>query len=342
MTTSMSTLAVLARCVGSEKFNVEFAEKCITIGMQLVEANDDPDVRKCAYNLFGAVATIVKEDMSACMEPCVTLMLKSLQSTEGIHLEMSGADSNLPLEELDDEEDEINLEDASEEAEDLDDVKAIGVENAFVAEKEQALVALKDFSLECGPAFFPFLDPCIEESWTMLDYPDDDVRGAAVLATAAFLTAYYKSGRPEGLKAFNTDTARFIPKLAEMVEEESEHNVVVNSLDGITEMLKHCKQAVTALPGVPEKIVMCVTKIMKKECACQDQDDEEEGMEEEEEAEQDEMLFEYAGEVLPNLGNISSSLVQSQSGCHQYQLTCKNIFLGMAFNLNFFYYDDFN
>merc|ERR1712183_1098004 len=40
---------------------------------------------------------------------------------------------------------------------------------------------------------------------------------------------------------------------------------------------------------------------MKGECACQDMEGEE-GGEEEEVAEQDEMLFEYAGEVLPNLG----------------------------------------
>ena len=93
----------------------------------------------------------------------------------------------------------------------------------------------------------------------------------------------------------------FIPKLCDMVEEETEHSVVVSSLDGITELLKHCKTPVTTLPGIPEKIVTAITKIMKKECACQDQE-EEEGMEEDEEAEQDEMLFEYAGEVLPNLG----------------------------------------
>merc|ERR1719516_728954 len=47
-------------------------------------------------------------------------------------------------------------------------------------------------------------------------------------------------------------------------------------------------------------IVSCVQKIMKGECACQDMEAEDGG--EEEEAEQDEMLFEYAGEVLPNLG----------------------------------------
>ena len=50
-------------------------------------------------------------------------------------------------------------------------------------------------------------------------------------------------------------------------------------------------------------IVACVQKIMKGECACQDAEEAEGGDEgAEEEAEQDEMLFEYAGEVLPTLG----------------------------------------
>ena len=38
---------------------------------------------------------------------------------------------------------------------------------------------------------------------------------------------------------------------------------------------------------------------MKGECTCQDVEAEEG---DEEEAEQDEMLFEYAGEIIPNLG----------------------------------------
>ena len=55
--------------------------------------------------------------MAAVMEACVTLMLKTLQSTEGISLEVEGAsDSNLPLEQLDDEEEEISLENETENA----------------------------------------------------------------------------------------------------------------------------------------------------------------------------------------------------------------------------------
>merc|ERR1719419_1223082 len=59
-------------------------------------------------------------------------------------------------------------------------------------------------------------------------------------------------------------------------------------------------KVVTEGSGHCEMIVSCVQKIMKGECACQDMEAEDGG--EEEEAEQDGMLFEYAGEVLPNLG----------------------------------------
>jgi len=304
LTTSMSTLGVLARCVGKEKFSREFAEECVKIGMQLVQTNDDPDIRKCAYALFGSVATIVKEDMGAVMEPVVTLMLKTLQSTEGISLEVDGAsDSNLPLEQLEDEEEEISLEDDTENAlDDLEEVKGISVENAFVAEKECAITALKDLSVECGPAFYPYIYQSMEEVWNLLDYPDDDVKAAAIEAISFFLIAYFKSGIADGMEAFKKGVVSFVPRLCDMVIQDPEHQIVVASLDALTELLKQCKTGITDISAHPQLIAGCVTKIMKKECACQDQEEEEGGMEEDEEAEQDEMLFEYAGEVLPNLG----------------------------------------
>merc|ERR1712025_1230055 len=89
-------------------------------------------------------------------------------------------------------------------------------------------------------------------------------------------------------------------RLVEFIVEEEEHDVVIACLDAMTELLKQCKAAVTDVPGHSEMIVGCVQKIMKGECASQDTEAEEGG--DEEEAEQDEMLFEYAGEVLPNLG----------------------------------------
>jgi len=301
LTTSMATLGTLARAVGKENFSREFAEKCITIGMELVQNNDNPDVRKCAYSLFGSVASVVKEDMASVMAACVNLMLKSIQSTEGISLEMDDNNTaGLPLEELSDE--EVLDEGENGESDDLEGLKSLTVQNEYVAEKECAVTALKDLSVECGAAFYPYLADATTEVATLLDYPDYDVRCAAIEATAYFLIAYHKSGSDEGRERFVKGVEQFMNSLCENVLEEDEHQVVITSLDAVAEVLKQTKGAVTSVPGVVEKVVTCVQKIMRGECACQDVEEAEGGDEGDEEAEQDELLFEYAGEVLPNLG----------------------------------------
>jgi len=302
LTQAMATLGTLARAVGEQHFSKEFAEKCINIGLELVKTNDDPDVRKCAFSLFGAVASVVKTEMGTELVGfLVDLMLKSIQNSEGISLEMEDNDTNIPLEDLSDEEDiESNADENDKTLDDLEGVKNVNIENAFMAEKECAIIALKDLSVECGAAFHPFLSQCMEEISGMLEYPEYDVRAAAIEASGFFLIAYHKAGTPEGAQKFKEGVQGYLGRLVEFIVEEEEHDVVIACLDAMTELLKQCKAAVTDVPGHCEMIVGCVQKIMKGECASQDTEAEEGG--DEEEAEQDEMLFEYAGEVLPNLG----------------------------------------
>ena len=65
-------------------------------------------------------------------------------------------------------------------------------------------------------------------------------------------------------------------------------------VDITTEILKQCGTAATRDQGNIDKVLSCVKRIMKGPVELEDGD--------EEEAEQDEMLFEYAGEIIPNLG----------------------------------------
>ena len=162
-----------------------------------------------------------------------------------------------------------------------------------MAEKECAVIALNDLSVEL------LSTQCVEEISNLLDHPEYDVRCAAIEASAFFLIAYHKAGTPEGTQKFKESVQAYLNKLVDYIVEEEEHQVVIAALDAMTELLQ-CKKAVTEGAGHCEIIVGCVQKIMKGECASQDTEAEEGG--EEEEAEQDEMLFEYAGEVLPNLG----------------------------------------
>ena len=46
--------------VGPTNFVPSLAEECCKLGIELMQQNDDPDVRKAAFTLFGAVAFVAK------------------------------------------------------------------------------------------------------------------------------------------------------------------------------------------------------------------------------------------------------------------------------------------
>lgn len=66
---------------------------------------------------------------------------------------------------------------------------------------------------ECGVAFQPFLSQCVEEIASLLDYPDYDVRCAAIEAAGFFLIAYHKAGTQEGATKFREVVVGYLARL---------------------------------------------------------------------------------------------------------------------------------
>uniref|UniRef100_A0A673LPL7 Importin-4-like n=1 Tax=Sinocyclocheilus rhinocerous TaxID=307959 RepID=A0A673LPL7_9TELE len=83
-----NTLSVLARTVGKEVFS-PLAAECVQLGLNLTDAVDDPDLRRCTYSLFSAVSDVSPDCLAPQLTPITTVMLLSLRSTEGVtaHLE---------------------------------------------------------------------------------------------------------------------------------------------------------------------------------------------------------------------------------------------------------------
>jgi len=73
--------------------------------------------------------------------------------------------------------------------------------------------------------------------------------------------------------------------------------------DMIADLLKTCKQGITNIPGLCEEVIQVMHNVIQSKCACMDSDgdpnDDDASIDE---AEQDEVLFEYAGDILPSLG----------------------------------------
>lgn len=304
LTQSMETLSILARCVGPTQFGPTMAEECCQLGLDLVAKHDDPDVRKCAYALFSAVAFVVKDEISIVLQKIVDLMLRSCQSKEGISLEFK--DDELDLPDLSEEEDDDKIDDISLNTEDTEEevekVKAVNVLNSYMEEKEQALLALKEIAKHATNSFMPYLFQSLQEAWNLVEFPDCEVRKAAVEALVEFCICYYKQNDASSLEAFDKAVQTLVPKLCSMIKEDEDVGVVCDCLDELARLLKECKDRVTQVGGHPEMIVQSVRQVMSSDCKCMDDEKFEGEDEDEEEAEQDELLFQSAGEVIPSLG----------------------------------------
>ena len=360
LTQSMDTLGAMARAIGGQDVlgdpailasltfsPAALAEECCKLALDLVTRYDDPDIRKCAYGLFSSVAYVAKADMSAVLPTIIARILESVISKDGISLEykdeeITALGGTLGLEELngedgDHEDDEVSLDgesyDAMEKPEDddLDGVDTIRVENSYMEEKEQAVLSLKDICRYVGPAAFsPYLSQSITEAWNLLEYPDEDVRKAAVQAVGVFIIAYYRLAIAGAGFAADTEFQRYInqyvPKVSQLIKDDDYVSVVCACLDTLADVLKNCKNAVTSQPGIPEQIIENVQRVMKSDCACMDNEDAGEESEEGQESEQDEMLFEYAGEILPSLGLAMTAGMDTSGGTNNFSPYFAGIF----------------
>ena len=102
-------MGAIARSIGEQTF-LPFAEECLQFTLNLANGRDDPDLRKCAYGVFASVATVLKDQTGSALPAIVPLLLKAVESTEGVTLVKENGDDDTLVPNLmageDDEENE--------------------------------------------------------------------------------------------------------------------------------------------------------------------------------------------------------------------------------------------
>jgi len=76
----MDTLGIVARAVGPASFAPALAEECCRLGLDLTTKFDDPDIRKCAYALFGSVGVVVRGEMAPVLPKITEMLILSCSS----------------------------------------------------------------------------------------------------------------------------------------------------------------------------------------------------------------------------------------------------------------------
>ncbi|KAK7863534.1 hypothetical protein R5R35_004984 [Gryllus longicercus] len=303
---AIDTMATLARAVSPENFQ-QVASDCIRYGYIILEKECDPEMEGSIYGLFGAVSAVLKENMKDVMGPVIGSMLKTIESSEGIVVHYDDDDSpGFPgCGDLSDSPDEVDLEVTSDEDEDEEDIAGYSVENVYLDKKAAACYAVKELALNTGAAFNPYLTPCFSPILKLLEYPHDTIKKAALDALTQLCINWSASMELDG-KTFENNVSVFIQKCAEIIHTNEEREVVGQALESYGNLLKSAKNFTLKQSTHREAIFNCILDVIHKRTLCQ-LEEEDSSAEDEENAEQDELLIEYAGDVLPYFGRAMSA-----------------------------------
>ncbi|KAI1902156.1 hypothetical protein AGOR_G00041800 [Albula goreensis] len=307
-TQALDTLSMLARTVGQNVF-APLAAECVQLGLNLTDAVDDPDLRRCTYRLFSAVSTVSPECLTPHLPAITTVMLLCLKSTEGVTTHLEEDKQFVLLDDDDDDEDEKGdtiLDDEEDDEAETRDIAGFSVENAYIDEKEDACDALGELAFNTGVAFLPFLESSFQQVFELRDFPHEDVRRASFAALGQFCRAQHKvwqeNPTAENHQALHKLLSVVLPSFLEAVRGERERQVVMAVLESMNAVIKSCQGEALQAPSRLAEISHAIRDVLKKKTACQDAGGDE-GDDEEEQAEYDAVLQEFAGEGIPLLAS---------------------------------------
>uniref|UniRef100_A0A673VZ38 Importin 4 n=1 Tax=Salmo trutta TaxID=8032 RepID=A0A673VZ38_SALTR len=279
-TQALDTLSVLARTIGKDVFS-PLAAECVQLGLNLTNAIDDPDLRRCTYSLFSAVSTVSPDCLSPHLTAITTIMLLSLKTRwRGFPLSFSILTSV------------------------LSPFPRFSVENAYIDEKEDACDALGEIAFNTGAAFQPFLESSFQQVYELRDFPHEDVRRAAFGAMGQFCRAQHKVWQENPTEANhqgNSFSKRVIKPMQKLLGVR-ERQVVMGVLEAMNGVLKACQGEALQSPGRLQEISQAIRDVLKKRTVCQDGGGDE-ADDDEQQAEYDAMLQEFAGEGIPLLAS---------------------------------------
>ncbi|XP_017957812.1 importin-4 isoform X1 [Drosophila navojoa] len=312
---AIDTLASITRVVGKDNFIPLANDTMAYCLMMLDDGPNDPDFKRAIYNLIGALSIVVNESMSTVFPKIIDRLIESVISTEDMlpmndenggnrlfNGEAAASDIDIDLENTDDED---------------DDEEGYQVENDYVFEKEEAILALKEFAVNTGSAFAPYLQTSFENVYKVIDHPQDNIRKSAIEAIIAFVSSLYKMGDTEGVKRA---CLIIMPKFAHIIREDEDQGVVIHLLDLLSDLFVEVKSAAVPTQEIGDMIFACIRDVLKNKMACQFNEPSGGGDEDEaEDSEFDELLIENAGNLLPSFGKALSPEIFSMYFGRVYQ-----------------------
>uniref|UniRef100_T1IFX5 Importin N-terminal domain-containing protein n=1 Tax=Rhodnius prolixus TaxID=13249 RepID=T1IFX5_RHOPR len=291
---ALDALAMLARSIGSKNFE-SLAVDTVKLGLDLLAATNDPDIRKSSYGVFSSVSTVLKQNMAPMLATIVPLILTALRDAPtATAFHKDNEDLTFPgLDDICKNEQEVE----SGGEEDWEDSE-LCVENDYIEEKEEACMALSELAANTGESFLPFMEPSFVEVFRLLNFPNSDVRKAALEAAFTFCTTYAKIVAARDNQHGLYDLFHLVSKAAMLVRIDDDKDVVMAALEGLSLLLKEVGSQFSTSSSIREKVISCVRDVFNSRTEAQGwkEDDDQWNSEED--------LMDAAGFIVPTLAVI--------------------------------------
>lgn len=112
----------------------------------------------------------------------------------------------------------------------------------------------------------PYLERSFEETFKLINYPQEDIRKASIDALLQFCINFSKINSNDGKAALLKALSVFIPKLAELIRMDEEKTVAISGLEAYLELIKVIHADVVIGEGHKDAIINCVEGVMRGTC----------------------------------------------------------------------------
>jgi hypothetical protein len=304
---SLNTLSSICRAVGAELFE-PYAQTTLEMAITLSSSSDDPDIKGSAFSLFGALGAIMKDRMQPHMEAIYEILGMTLDEPvlnfEGDQNDESRVKEMAQMLEI--SKDYDGQKDGEEE-DDIADLANCNIETGPIEAKIAAMETVGELAEMCPAAFAPYMEETYNKAIEISQFEGcmhEEIARAA-LSTALIMSAelfkHHEAAKNEEGTHNAVELAKAVwPAVIDSIKSSQERSVCMSLLYHLEKSIQINGQVMFTDMTMLESVMTAVITVLQDKASCQTCDEEEVAEDEfEDAAEHDQLLIEYACDILP-------------------------------------------
>jgi hypothetical protein len=303
---SLNTLSSICRGVGAELFE-PYAQATLEMAITLSSSTDDPDIKGSAFSLFGALGAIMKDGMKPHMEAIYEILAMTLDEPV-LNFEGNTGDENRVKEMaqmLEISKDYDGQKDGEDEDE-LADLANCNIETGPIEAKIAAMETVGELAEMCPSAFAPYMEDTYNKAIEISQFEgcmhEEIARSAlstALIMSAELFKHHEENKNEEGVHNAVELAKAVWPAVIETIKNSQERSVCMSLLYHLEKSIQINGTAMFTDMKMLQDVMTAVITVLQDKASCQTCDEEVVDEEEEDAAEHDQLLIEYACDILP-------------------------------------------